>query len=47
MERISNDDLLNILKKVAASHVGRFLCFMETSSRHWRLAKNLEVLRVV
>jgi len=45
MERISDDDLLNILKRVGASHVGRFLRFRETSSRNWRLSKASDVLR--
>jgi hypothetical protein len=47
MEHISDDDLLNILERVAVSGVKNFLRFRETSSRHWRLAKTHEVLRAL
>jgi len=47
MERISDDDLLNIFKRVATTNVGRFLRFRATSSHHWRLAKTPEVLRAL
>jgi len=38
MERISDDDMLNIFKRVATSGVKNFLRFRETSFRSWRLA---------
>lgn len=47
MEHISDDDLLNILERVAASGVKNFLHFRETSSRHWRLTKTHGVLRAL
>jgi len=47
MERISDDDLLNILERVVTSGVRHFLHFRGTSSRHWRLAKAHEVLRAL
>lgn len=47
MERISDDDLLNILERVATSGVRHFLRFRGTLSRDWRLAKAHEVLRAL
>lgn len=47
MERISDDDFLNIFERVAASGVKNFLRLRETSSRHWRLAKTHGVLRAL